>query len=389
LNWRRRAGRVGLYLIALSFLGIGPANLPLSLSVQSAHAQARNNQQDTEDSPPGSSKSGWKQSFDEVEIRRIEVSDLPTTADPGALTGLRTGSDDLPHPASQSELRQIAADLAPRVLRIVAVQTPPKPYRQVPMLYFGHAVWVSAPSDPIDGAKKFDAEQQARIEKVSENRKIVLISSLSWLRQADAVYAISADSDISPDGASPGSRHKADAEQVSRWSAQRRSLASLSAGHGGEEWLEEHRDALIALSPVRPDRHRNLVALTSDDSRLNAPATGLELFDISRRALFRLYGFSPYAGEFLTGVTILPKHPENPALAYYWQTNYAAILGAPLLSQDGKLVAINTTKHPEHDAIYLSIPTKAIGSYLSKFPASTGQTDTIKSDKNNSGEAKP
>ncbi|QDG49826.1 hypothetical protein FIV42_03445 [Persicimonas caeni] len=267
--------------------------------------------------------------FDSVTVEKVKPTDLPQTTKPGADTIIRTESDELPKPVTKEGLRKIVEHLDKHVVQVVSVQTPPKPYRQVPMVHHGHALWVTPPNG---GAP-------------------VLVSPLSWLREADEVFILP-------------QKVAGEVDVETSWKSRRRSLASVTAGNKGEKWLDKHRDKLVAVEPHRPDKHRNLVILLPDEGQITAPSTGIELFDYENKALFRLYGFSPFFGKSLTQTTMKPTHPEDRALAFYWQTAYPAILGAPLVSQDGKLVAINTFRHPKKEKLFLAIPTGAIASYL-------------------------
>jgi len=337
---------------------------------------------------PSADNPGWVRTFDDVSVRHIKPEDLPEASEPGAAIGLlRTSSKDLPRHASQEDLQKLAEKTSARVMRIVAVQVPPRPYRQVPMLFFGHALWVSPPAlpDPEDTKSDAPSGRDSNIKSRYANRvtreasredaappaqKPVLVSSLDWLSTADQVYALPDDISFDDEKKQVTKHVKKADDAAASWRATRRSLEQLTAGTGGEKWLKKHKDKLIELSPLNPDRHRNLVQLNSADARLRPPTAGFELFDTANQALFKLYGYSPYAGPFLTNTMLFGNHPENPALTFYWQTNYAAILGAPLISEDGKLVSINTTQHPDDAEIFLSVPTNAIASYLRQHHAS-------------------
>lgn len=284
---------------------------------------------------------GWVRDFDSVTVEEIKPDDLPSTVTPGESTGIRTDSDDLPEPASQDELEKVVERIDERVVQVVSVQTPPRPYRQVPMLHFGHALWVNTPG----------AETAS------------LVTPLSWLKDADAVYLI------------PSKVAEESKDQEEWRDIHRRSLESVTVGKDGRKWLEEHEDKLVELEAKRPDKHRNLVTLSAssegasgDDAsdRMNAPAKGLELFDVEKKAMFRVYGFTPFFGKSLISTTLLPNHPEEVELAFYWQSSFPALLGAPLVSEKGDLVAINIFRHPKDDDIFLAIPTGAIKSYLSQ-----------------------
>ncbi|TDP76784.1 hypothetical protein DFR33_102421 [Bradymonas sediminis] len=343
---------------------------------------------------PGAENPGWVRTFDDVSVRHIKPEDLPEASEPGAAIGLlRTSSKDLPRHASQEDLQKLAEKTNARVMRIVAVQIPPRPYRQVPMLFFGHALWVSPPAlpdtaDTNPGSTTDSGANPGRDSNIKSRyanrvtrgaaredaappvQRPVLISSLDWLSTADQVYALPHDISLDDEKKQTSKHVKKADDSAASWRATRRSLEQLTAGTGGEKWLKKHKDKLIELSPLNPDRHRNLVQLKSADARLAPPASGFELFDTANQALFKLYGYSPYAGKFLTNTMLYGSHPENPALTFYWQTNYAAILGAPLIAEDGKLVSINTTQHPDDTQIFLSVPTDAIASYLRQHRAS-------------------
>jgi hypothetical protein len=293
------------------------------------------------------SDSGWVRQFDSVTVEQVDPGDLPTTVRPGAQTTIRTDSDELPKPATQEDLRKIVEHVDARMVQVVSVQTPPRPYRQVPMVHYGHALWISA----------------------SKGAKPVLVSPLHWLQEADAVYIMPAD---------------LDAKAEVSWKTRQRTLESVTAGDRGEKWLDEHRKKLIPVEPHRPDKHRNLVTLVvgeQDDDQakkrpVSIPPSGLELFDVDNKALFRLYGYTPFFGKSLTQTSMLPTHPDDDSLAFYWQTSYPAILGAPLMSQDGKLVAINALRHPAKEDRFLAIPTGAIASYLKVDDEDTAEKDT-------------
>lgn len=359
------AKKIAFLILFGSFL------LGSGLVARKAHAQDRT----------GASKPSWVQSFDDVSVDRIKPDDLPATREPGSIIGLRISSKDLPRQATQEDLKQLVKQTDARVLRIVAVQTPPRPYRQVPMLFFGHAVWINPPAptdlnsdaavpaatqtNDLSGARapktKADGPQALETSAVGP----MLISSLDWLSKADRVYALPQNFVLDEDSKKSSSKHLIKTESsAASFQATRRSLEQMTAGTGGAKWLEKYKDKLIELTPRNPDLHRNLVEMVSQDARLVAPKSGFELFDHTQQVLFKLYGFSPYVGLFLSHATIMPTHPDNPALTFYWQTNYPASLGAPLLAENGNLVAINTLQHPDDTQIYLSVPTNAIASYL-------------------------
>lgn len=303
-----------------------------------------------------SSRPGWVRTFDDITVQEVKPADLPTaTTPPGALSGYAR-SEKLPRPATQAELRNAAAHVSPRVIRVVALQTPPRPYRQVPMLYFGHAVWVTPPTAPsVPGAGKSRPSEPT--SAAAPPTAPVLLSTWDWLESADVIYALSPETSLEDVQHSPQM-------PAMTGSAGQRALKSVHNTRDANAWLKAHRHALIPLSPAGPDRHRNLVELKAEKDALAQPKSGLDLFDPLGQALFRLYGFSPYAQDSLIEVQIRAEAPKNPALAFYWQTTFGAILGAPLVAQDARLVALNAFQSPDGDALFMSVPTHAIASYL-------------------------
>lgn len=351
------------FIAAINMVDLGAKNFKSLLQsgmISQANAQ--------DEAPSKDSRPGWVSSFDDVKTEKIKPADLPPTPAPGSSTGLKTTGAKLPKPASEQELRAQARAVAPKTLRVVALHTPPRPYRQQPMLYFGHAVWVEAPKSESKPAEhKENRETDEELDKpAKDTRSSALLSSYDWLENADKVYALPTDIDVD----------KKTSAGLNLTPAAHVSVSDMSGQKSAQAWLKKNQDDLLELKLHQPDRHRNLVELRGESAELNAPDEGLTLFDSSGSALYRLYGFSQYAGEFLSAVQIKPDVPKNPALAFYWQTNFSAILGAPLLSSDGKLVALNTIRHPEEDKVFLSIPTIAIATYLGFDPDASAKKET-------------
>jgi hypothetical protein len=266
--------------------------------------------------------------FDDVTVETIRPEELPSTVKPGAETLIRTESDELPGPVTRDDLQEVLAHLSERVVRVAALQTPPRPYRQVPSLHIGHGVWVS----PAEGEPAH------------------LVTPLSWLKEAEEIFVLPPDDDT---------------DEALTNSAPRRSLSSVSAGQSTREWLDEHEDELVEVELREADEHRNLVELTAKDEALPQPPSGVDIFDVEHKALFNVYGFSRSAGASMVQTKLLANHPDKISLSFYWQTTFPVILGAPLVSSKGELVALTVFHHPEEEEIVLAIPTTAIRSYLS------------------------
>lgn len=276
----------------------------------------------------GGSQAGAR-TFDDLTVERIKPDDIPDQASPGAPIGLRTPADKLPKAPTEQDLRRAGQRVASATVRLVAVKTPPRPFRQEPSLSFGHAVRVALePSSP----------------------QAIWLTTLAWLADADRVFVIH--------GAATES------EKTPDWMRARRvPLESITAGAAGQAWLDQHADALEPIELLNPDPHRNLVSLRSDKltARSDPP---LALFAYDSEALFFAHGYSPFFGEVLAQTTITPTHPDNPALAFYFQTTFPAVSGAPIVSSDARLVTLTAFRHPDQADLTLAIPTGAIAHYM-------------------------
>lgn len=274
--------------------------------------------------------------FDDVTVERVKPHDLPTQSKPGAPTGIRTRPEDLPRAPTEDTLAATRDKARAATVRVAKVETPPRPYRQEPRVSFGHAVLVEVPgkADRDDGSKS-----------------TALITTLDWLAGADEVFVV------------PGTLATNHAEKGDWMKVRRRTLRSVTAGAEGREWYEENKDKLLDVELTQRDQHRNLVTLASDgiDAVADAP---LKLFPYAEKGLFYAYGFSPYFGDAIAQTTIAPTHPEKVALSFYFQTSFPAALGAPIVSDDGRLVTITAFRHPDDANVTLAIPTQAIESYL-------------------------
>ncbi|MGM0557997.1 MAG: hypothetical protein ACQEVA_16550 [Myxococcota bacterium] len=296
-----------------------------AVAPRSAYAQEADDTESEEQSTNGI------RSFESVRVQRIKPHDLPTQSKPGAPTGIRTQPEDLPQAPTEDQLKVTRARVRAATIRVAKLQTPARPYRQEPRVSFGHAVRVEVPGTDGDEA--------------------AVIASLAWLADADAVYVV-------PDELA--TKHAEDKDWMK---VRRRTLRSVTAGAEGREWYEENREKLIEVELEHRDKHRNLVTLAADDlaELLGEP---LELFPYDKKGLFYAYGYSPYFGDAIAQTTIAPSHPDKLALSFYFQSSFPAALGAPIVSDRGKLVTITAFRHPDDANITLTIPTQAIESYL-------------------------
>lgn len=276
--------------------------------------------------------------FDTVDVERVQPSDLPSNSE-SKLPDVVRDSESPGAPPSRDQLRRTADRVDRRLFTVVAVDETEAPGEATPIVERGHALFVQPP----DGGPP------------------VLVSSLYWLSDASEIYIHpDAETSASSDDTTP--------------SPERRSLGESTAGGTEQAWLEEHRDELVEARLYHPDRHRNLVAVVpSRTSAVALPSSGLEFFDLEESP-GRLYGFSPKTGTQLSETTILPGRPDQRALKFYLQTTYAAAYGAPIVSGDGRLLAMTAFKHPDDSGIVLVLPPEAIRKYLDELLATIDES---------------
>lgn len=265
-------------------------------------------------------------------MERIRPQDLPE-ATPRLPPGLiRQSATTLPRPASLNELKEGARVVEAAVVEVIAVHMPPRPYRQTPMYHRGHGVWLS------------DAVQS----------QAVLVSTFDWLEDAQTIYVLPAHL----------SRQLA-ARDPNVGTATFRSLDSVTMGGLDTRWLQTHQSELIEVRRHQGTRHRNLVALVSTPpGGLSAPARALTIFDTNNALPLQAYGFSHFAGAALVPTHLIMAASENESLAFYLQNTFAAILGAPIVSPDGQLIALNALRDPAKPEISLAVPSAAITAFL-------------------------
>jgi hypothetical protein len=269
--------------------------------------------------------------FEELTIERVSPEDLAdgvTIEDPTRVIKRPT---KLPRPPSDTELAETRARVSKYVVEVVAIHMPPRPYRQVPRIFRGHGVWITPPGANTP----------------------VLITTLDWLEGARELYML------------PAGESGPDTRKRSRLPATTDTykLDAMTAGYEAKNF-EKHKRKYKPVKLVVGDRHRNLAMLSAPSE--HTPSTGLELFDVENEALSTVYGYSPQRPEQLTAAAILPSQPQEEALSYYFQTSYVGILGAPLLSRDGRVVVINAIHHPEDATRSLAIPPGSLRYFLKK-----------------------
>lgn len=290
-----------------------------------AHAIAQDPEGD-EDIAPERGDDGVLR-FKNVAIKEI----TPTGLDKLQLeepTSMIRDARSLPEPPSAEQLSELTRTMAANVVRVAALHMPPQPYEQIPMIYYGHAVWLSAKEDGSDP---------------------VLVSTSDWLDGAQEIYVIPPDEDTL----------SADTDYTKRDAT----TISLRAATSGKKQLREFKRAARDYTAAKlhaVDSFRGLAHLKVESPR----DTGLALFDTKKEALPYLYGYSPYAPELLVPTTILPREDKEEYLAYFFQTSYQGISGAPIVARDGRVVMLSALRHPKNPKRGLAIPPGSLRQFV-------------------------
>lgn len=275
------------------------------------------------------------QPFDSVTVERIRPEALPDYR-PGLPEGSgRRNIDDLPRNLNAADLETLVAAAETHTFILVAIRMPPHPYRQVEMVYRGHAIAVSPHRNGSEPT---------------------LITTADWVEGAESLYLFPAP---------PNGRGVRD--QLPRIQSENTAFdATIS---NGPRFLAQNREHLVEVAVRRSDQHVNLAELVTIDSDPDVlPDTGLVLHDMARAMPERFFGYSPLStadmlpGRHITSVTL----PE--AFSFYFLTDIPAILSAPVLSGNGSLVAITALRLPTNNAFTLTIAPGAIHYFLKTAP---------------------
>lgn len=275
--------------------------------------------------------------FEEIQIEEVSPEDLAdgvTIEDPTRVIKRPT---KLPTPPTDQEIAKTREVVSKSIVEIVAIHMPPRPYRQTPRIYRGHGVWITPPASEESG--KAGAP--------------ILLSTLDWIEGAKELYILPAGAEAPKVSKDPSRLPLAETYN----------LEAVTAGYEAKTF-EKHKHKYKPIKLAVGDRHRNLALLTPPAELV--PDVGLPLFDVENEALSTVYGYSPQRPGQLTAAAILPSQPENEALSYYFQTSYVGILGAPLVSRDGRVVVINAIHHPEDATRSLAVPPGALRYFVEK-----------------------
>lgn len=237
----------------------------------------------------------------------------------------------LPSPPSRDELSALETMLTGKVVRVIALVMPPRPYRQVPMVYEGHAVWMS---------QKKDASAP------------VLVSTLNWLEGAQTIY-------LAPLPKTPTSSGTLQRSRIVKLS----DLNTTNAGARTLRHIKANPKLYTALTRVSADRQRNLVQLKGVAKPQRLPK-GLTTFDAGATPLSYAYGYSPGPTAGLQNAAVLGGQAPQESLQYYLQNTYAGILGAPVVSLQGEVIGLNAMRNPTQATVSLAVPHQALRDFV-------------------------
>ena len=274
------------------------------------------------------SQPGTIQSFENVTVERIRPDQLPDFR-PGLPQGIQSrGLDDLPRALTSGDLDALSATLEEATIPLIAVQMPPRPYRQVEMVYQGHALWIDS---GLDDQPPF------------------LITTADWIDQADALFLLPPEPSTSP-------RRRT---QIPTAQLDHTGLGETITD--GRRFLQRHTDRLVPVEVLARDPQVNLAHLQIlDPDRLSPPSTGLRLHSMEHTLPASLFSYSALQDSTVTPVRVLLDQTIPEEYAFYFLTDTPSILGAPLVGADGRLIAISALRFPLDPTLTLMIPPGAL-----------------------------
>lgn len=265
----------------------------------------------------------WKKEFD-VEVQRIDPTDLPAPEESRFPTALKSDAV-LPAPTNLSTLQKTAAEISPWVVEVIAVTRSATGLKSTPVVIHGHALWVSAKA---------------------AGQEPVLVSTYNWLEDVDAIFVHPAEK------RAQGALPKASRKTIEELRADADAVALLRSG------------TLVPVKVADADEHRNLTRLVPRrEQELTAPR-GFALFPFEGQSPTRVYGYSPQMNSALVETQFINPRTRKKELLFYLQSTYQGILGAPLVTADGRLIGITAMRHPYEQDRTLVIPPGAIRSFL-------------------------
>ncbi len=306
-------------------------SLPTNVEFDEGEIDDQRDLEDEDDEDDEDRPSSFE-SFDEVRIERVSPGDIPDFQ-PGlpddSPSQLRT--EDLPRSLSGSELQRVTDHVASATVELIALSTPPAPFRPTPMVWRGHGLWLATEEDGTDP---------------------VLVTTADWLDEAEDVYAVVGDIGhaLSEGGLDVGGHR-------------RENLTEMQSDP--QELIQRHRDQLAPLRVDQPNRHVNLTTLRPDGQPSVSPPTyGLLVHRMDSPMPDAIFGYSPALGRSLVPTGYSPIDDLDEAYSFYFPIHFQAILGAPVVGTHGRLLGITALRYPENPELTLTIPPGAITAYL-------------------------
>ena len=273
--------------------------------------------------------------FDDVRIERVRPHEIPDFR-PGLPRGARTStnSDDLPRSLTGDQLTRVSDQVAAATVEIIVIQRPPRPYRQTDMVYRGHGIWISPHEDGADP---------------------ILVATSDWLEGAEAVYAVRGEASqaLSRGGVALGGHRP-------------QPLADVMADRSN--LLERHRENLVELEVAHANRHVNLARLVPKrdeaEDELEPPPQGLTIHPMDRILPVSIFAYSPSVSDRVTQIAYQNSQDLDPAYSFYFLVTFRAILGAPVVTGEGRLLAMTALRYPDDPKYSLAIPPGAIHAFV-------------------------
>lgn len=269
----------------------------------------------------------WKGKFDEVKILNIDPDELPGPEE-STMPDSLSAKTALPRPTSLDTLRKSSEQLSEQVIEVIVVPKVEGSLRRSATVIRGEAVWLSSAPD---------------------GKTPLLVTNAHYLMDAQSVFV------------RPAPRRRGGQLPTAR----RRTLNEMNLGADVKALLRD--PSLVAVSVENVDKHRNLATLRAAEGELKAPVRGIVFFPIDDEATSSAYGFSHQMGSTLVVTQFLIPSKKRDELLYYLQTSFPVILGAPIVSADGRIIAMTAMRHPADPTRTLVIPPRALRKYVAKI----------------------
>ncbi len=260
--------------------------------------------------------------FESIKEQRIRVADLPNAVE-SAIPSQLSRDAALPRLPKFETLKKTQKLVFPNIVEILAVQKPIGSLQRNGILVRGHGVWIK------------------------HNDGVHLVTAGHWVENAESIFL---DTEARPDNFNP-------------LHAKKESFEKRKYDRDPMKIIKKDPKRFLKLELTFNDKNRNVAILNAENIK---KPKGLPLFDIENELASRIYGLSPYLGDVLVEALVFPPGEKEIYIGYYLQTNFAGILGAPLLSSSGKLIALTAYPHPTKKQTSLVIPPVALRVALEK-----------------------